>query len=69
MFTLRLRSGREERILAGHPWIYRNEIARVEGEGEPGRVAHVLDGRGRFLGQAMVNLRSQIAGRLLTHAE
>ncbi|MFI5342011.1 MAG: class I SAM-dependent rRNA methyltransferase [Candidatus Methylomirabilales bacterium] len=69
MLTLRLASGREARLLAGHPWIYRNEIARVDGEGEPGAVAHVLDGRGRFLGQAMVNLKSQIAGRLLTRAE
>jgi len=69
VFTLRLDSGKEARLLAGHPWIYRNEIARVEEEGEPGAIAHVLDGRGRFLGQAMVNLRSQIAGRLLTRAE
>ena len=69
MFTLRLSRGRDARVLAGHPWVYRNEIARVEGQGEPGAVAQVLDGRGRFLGQAMVNLRSQIAGRLLTRAE
>ena len=67
--TLRLASGREARLLAGHPWIYRNEIARVDDEGEPGAVAHVLDDRGRFLGQAMVNLKSQIAGRLLTRGE
>ena len=67
--TLRLASGKEARLLAGHPWIYRNEIARVDGEGEPGAVAHILDDRGRFLGQAMANLKSQIAGRLLTRAE
>lgn len=69
MYALRLASGKEARLLAGHLWIYRNEIARVEGEGEPGAIAHVLDGRGRFLGQAMVNLKSQIAGRLLTRVE
>ena len=69
MFTLRLAGGKDARILAGHPWIYRNEIARIEGEAEPGAIAHVLDGRGRFLGQAMVNLKSQIAGRLLTRTE
>jgi 23S rRNA (cytosine1962-C5)-methyltransferase len=66
MFTLTLASGKDARILAGHPWIYRSEIARVEDEGESGAIAHVRDGRHRFLGQAMVNLRSQIAGRLLT---
>ena len=66
MFTLTLAGGKEARILAGHPWIYRSEIARVEDEGESGAIAHVRDGRHRFLGQAMVNLKSQIAGRLLT---
>lgn len=69
MLTLRLASGKEGRLVAGHPWIYRNEIARVEGEGESGAIGHVLDGRGRFLGQAMVNLKSQIAGRVLTRLE
>lgn len=69
MFTIRLATGREARILAGHPWIYKSEIARVENEGEPGAIAHVRDSRGRFLGQAMVNLKSQIAGRLITRSE
>jgi 23S rRNA (cytosine1962-C5)-methyltransferase len=69
MFTLRLASGKEARILGGHPWIYRSEIARVESEGEPGAIAEVRDSRGRFLGQAMVNLKSQIAGRLLSRSE
>ena len=69
MFTLRLASGREARVQAGHPWIYKSEIARVENEGEPGAIAHVRDSRGRFLGQAMVNLKSQIAGRLITRSE
>ena len=69
MFTIRLASGREARVQAGHPWIYKSEIARVENEGEPGAIAHVRDSRGRFLGQAMVNLKSQIAGRLITRSE
>ena len=69
MFTIRLAPGKAARIEAGHPWIYRSEIARVDGEGEPGAIAHVRDSRGRFLGQAMVNLQSQIAGRLLAREE
>lgn len=69
VFTIRLASGKEARIQAGHPWIYRGEIVRVDDEGEPGAIAHVRDSRGRFLGQAMVNLKSQIAGRLLTRQE
>lgn len=69
MFTVRLAPGKEARVQAGHPWIYRSEIARVEDEGEPGAISHVRDSRGRFLGQAMVNLKSQIAGRLLSRSE
>ncbi|MBI2116701.1 MAG: class I SAM-dependent rRNA methyltransferase [candidate division NC10 bacterium] len=69
MFTVRLAPGKEARLQAGHPWIYRSEIARVEDEGEPGAIAEVQDSRGRFLGQAMVNLKSQIAGRLLSRVE
>jgi 23S rRNA (cytosine1962-C5)-methyltransferase len=69
VFTISLATGREARILAGHPWIYKSEISRVEDEGEPGGIAHVRDSRGRFLGQAMVNLKSQIAGRLVTREE
>jgi 23S rRNA (cytosine1962-C5)-methyltransferase len=69
MFTVRLAPAKEARLLAGHPWIYRSEIARVEDEAEPGAIAHVLDSRGKFLGQAMVNLKSQIACRLLSQIE
>jgi 23S rRNA (cytosine1962-C5)-methyltransferase len=66
MFTIQLHAGKAARIEAGHPWIYRSEIARADGQGEPGAIARVRDSRGRLLGQAMVNLQSQIAGRLLT---
>ncbi|HSC70759.1 MAG TPA: class I SAM-dependent rRNA methyltransferase [Candidatus Methylomirabilis sp.] len=69
MFTIRLAPGKEVRVQAGHPWIYKSEIARVDNEGEPGAIAHVRDSRGRFLGQAMVNLKSQIAGRLISRSE
>jgi 23S rRNA (cytosine1962-C5)-methyltransferase len=69
VFTIKLAPGKEARILTGHPWIYKSEIARVENEGQPGAIAHVRDSRGRFLGQAMVNLKSQIAGRLITRNE
>jgi 23S rRNA (cytosine1962-C5)-methyltransferase len=69
MLTVRLAAGREQRLLAGHPWIYKSEIGRVEGEAEPGAIGRVFDHRGKFLGQATVNLTSQIAGRLLSHDE
>jgi 23S rRNA (cytosine1962-C5)-methyltransferase len=66
MPTITLAPGKEARILGGHPWIYRSEIAQVDREIGAGEVAFVRDHRGKLLGQAAVNLRSQIAGRMLT---
>ncbi|HTX52077.1 MAG TPA: class I SAM-dependent rRNA methyltransferase [Candidatus Baltobacteraceae bacterium] len=69
MLTIHLAPGREARLHAGHPWIYRSEIARVSGEAPPGAIARIEDHRGRFLGQATLNLASQIAARLIAHDE
>jgi 23S rRNA (cytosine1962-C5)-methyltransferase len=57
---------REERVLAGHPWVYRSEIERVEGDVAAGDVVTVCDARGKFLGRAHLNMGCQIAGRILT---
>ncbi len=56
-------------MLGGHPWVYRSEIERVEGEAAPGDVVHVCDARGKFIGRAHLNLTSQIAGRILTRQD
>lgn len=69
MLTLTLAKGRDARLLGGHPWIYKSEVARVEGDGPPGAVGRIQDARGKFLALATVNLRSQIAGRVLTRQE
>jgi 23S rRNA (cytosine1962-C5)-methyltransferase len=54
-----------DRILSGHLWIYRTDVADVS-EVEPGAVATVFDRRKRFWGQALYSSKSQIALRLLT---
>jgi len=69
MLTVKLATGRESRLLAGHPWIYKSEIARIEGEPQPGAIGRILDHRDKFLGQATINLTSQIVGRLLSRDE
>jgi 23S rRNA (cytosine1962-C5)-methyltransferase len=53
-----------ERIHAGHLWVYRSDVRRVEAE--PGDAVRLLDERGRFLGWAFYSDRSQISLRLLT---
>ena len=54
----------EERVRAGHPWIYRSDVA--EARAEAGATVRVLGQRGRALGQALYSDRSEIALRLLT---
>ncbi len=54
-----------DRILSGHLWIYRTDVADASAT-EPGTIARVLDQRKRFWGQALYSSRSQIALRWLT---
>jgi 23S rRNA (cytosine1962-C5)-methyltransferase len=54
----------EERVRAGHPWIYRSDVA--EAHAEAGATVRVVGQRGRPVGQALYSDRSEIALRLLT---
>ena len=54
-----------DRILSGHPWIYRTDLID-DGGAEPGAIVRLVDRRKRFFGQALYSSRSQIALRLLT---
>jgi 23S rRNA (cytosine1962-C5)-methyltransferase len=54
----------EERVRAGHPWIYRTDI--VKADAQAGDVVQVTGPRGRVLGRALFSDRSQITLRMLT---
>jgi len=54
-----------ERIVSGHVWIYRADVADATGV-EPGAVVRLVDRKQRFWGQALYSSQSQIALRLLT---
>ena len=60
-------NGRQKKLLQGHPWVYGNEIERVEGETTDGELVTVVDFRGRYMGTGFYNSRSLITVRLLTH--
>ena len=62
-------NGRQKKLLQGHPWVYGNEIERVEGEPQDGALVSVVDFRGRYMGKGMYNSRSLITVRLLTHRQ
>ncbi len=65
--TVRLKPGEQDRLLAGHPWIYRNEVDGWPPSVDPGDLVDIVDSRGRFLGRGYLNPRSTIAVRLLAH--
>lgn len=65
---VRLLTGRDKRALAGHPWIYSNEIQMDETAKRmaPGTLVRVERGDGQAIGRAMFNPHALIAARLLT---
>jgi 23S rRNA (cytosine1962-C5)-methyltransferase len=68
MIRLHLRPGHERRIRSGHPWVFSNEIQRIEGSVEPGTAAQVLSAGNELLGTAYYNPHSLIAARILSRA-
>ncbi len=61
--------GKEKRVWSRHPWIFRSDIARLEGDFTPGDVVDVMSSKGRFLARAYYNPASQIALRVMTWRE
>jgi 23S rRNA (cytosine1962-C5)-methyltransferase len=57
----------EERLRAGHPWIYRGDVGDVHAAAAD--VVAVTNGRGRLLGRALFSDRSQIALRVIERGE
>jgi 23S rRNA (cytosine1962-C5)-methyltransferase len=54
------------RIANGHPWIFSNEVEKIEGEPADGSVVEVWFHDGKFAGKGYFNRQSQIIVRLLT---
>ena len=66
---LRLLKDQERRLLAGHCWIYSNEVntqATPLKAFEPGQAVQVIGHSGRWLGHAYVNPHSLICARLVS---
>ena len=63
---LMLRKNQDRRVRGGHPWVFSNEVAEVQGAPADGDLVEVVDFRGAFLGRAYYNRRSLICARLIT---
>ena len=65
-----LNPSQEKRLLAGHNWVFSNEIkeVRAEGEPKPGDLAVIVTSSGHELGLCFYHPNSLIAGRMLTRS-
>jgi 23S rRNA (cytosine1962-C5)-methyltransferase len=63
--TVLLKPGEADRMVAGHPWIYHNEILRLTQPANPGDLVQVKDSRQRLIGTGFYNAKSKINVRLL----
>ena len=66
---LRLKKDQERRLLAGHAWVYSNEVdtdATPLKDMEPGQPVELIAQRGRWLGHGYVNPHSLICARLVS---
>jgi 23S rRNA (cytosine1962-C5)-methyltransferase len=67
--TVHLRKTRARRVQEGHPWVFSNEIASVDGEPGAGDLVTVLLAGGQFLGRGFYHPHSLIAVRILTRRQ
>lgn len=68
-YVLYLKKGEECRLLAGHAWVYANEVARIEGKDKNGALAEVRAHDGRFIGRGYINHLSKILVRIFLRSE
>lgn len=62
---LKLKANVRARVLAGHPWVFANEVEALAPAELDGETIELKDRTGRFLGTGLYNSRSQIVWRRL----
>ena len=64
--SLKLKPNAKPRVLAGHPWVFANEVEALLGAENDGGVVECRDRSGRFVGSGIYNSKSQIVWRRLS---
>lgn len=64
--TLRLKKREARRIVAGHPWVFANEVESLDPPNAESGLCRVTDDSKRFIGTGYFNKHSLICSRLLT---
>ncbi|GAE04182.1 LSU m5C1962 methyltransferase RlmI [Paenibacillus sp. JCM 10914] len=67
MSSVILDRNRKKRLEQGHPWVFKSEIAAVEGEPQPGDLVSIMNHQGRFLASGYYNPQSQITVRTVSY--
>ena len=68
-YSVYLKKNEEKRIIAGHSWVYANEVARIEGKGANGSLATVYSFDGRYIGKGYINHLSKILVRIFIRTQ
>lgn len=66
MIKIYLKKKISRRVAEGHPWIFANEVDKVDGSVAGGEIVSVLGHDHKFIGNGYINPKSQILVRLLT---
>lgn len=69
MYTVILKKNEEKKILNGFPWVYANEVSKIEGKDKQGSVAKICSFNGKFVGLGFINHLSKIIVRVATLKE
>lgn len=63
-YTVYLKKNEEKRLIAGHSWVFANEVGKIEGKDKNGSLATVCSYDGRFIGKGYINHASKILVRI-----
>lgn len=66
MIKVHLKRKISPRVANGHPWIFNNEVDKVDGHATGGETVEVFSHDNKFIGKGYINPKSQILVRLLT---
>ena len=66
MIKIHLRKKISRRVQEGHPWVFANEVQKVDEGTDAGNIVEVYLDNGKFVGKGYINPKSQIIVRLLT---
>jgi 23S rRNA (cytosine1962-C5)-methyltransferase len=61
-----LKPNRERRLENFHPWVFKDDVERFEGDPKPGEIGEILASNGAFIGTGYINARASIPARILS---